>query len=103
ATLPVQKEIKKQLGVTAFATLFGFGLVAGLIGLYERRAARVFSAADLEQQLRLPLLGSLPAPGSAGSSAPRSRKAAAEAERFTDAVDQVRSVLTQKLLPRRGQ
>jgi Mrp family chromosome partitioning ATPase len=103
ATLPVQKEIKKQLGVTAFATLFGFGLVAGLIGLFERRTSRVFSAADLEQQLRVPLLGSLPAPGSAGSAAPRSRKAAAEAERFTDAVDQVRSVLTQKLLPRRGQ
>jgi Mrp family chromosome partitioning ATPase/capsular polysaccharide biosynthesis protein len=102
ATLPVQKDMKKQLAISGAATLFGFGLVGGLITLFERRASRVFGAADLEAQLNVPLLGNLPAPGAAGAAAPRSRKATAEAEQFTDAVDQVRSVLSQKLL-KRGQ
>jgi polysaccharide biosynthesis transport protein len=100
ATVPIQKEMKKQVGLTLAAALAGLALVLAGVTLYELAVGRVFGAPDLEGAVRAPILAALPPAGRRG---PAARTGPAEGDRFTDAVDTLRTVLQKRLLTRHGQ
>src|SRR5262249_36205245 len=46
AEIPAKREMKKQLAVTGFGGLAGFGLIGGCLTLYELRRKRVYGGQD---------------------------------------------------------
>jgi len=60
ASVPMKKEMKKQLLGTIFAGLIGFGLVGFGVVVHESRIRRAMSLADVQQSVLGPLVGVLP-------------------------------------------
>jgi capsular exopolysaccharide synthesis family protein len=101
AEVPTKKDIRKQAAVSGAAGLAGFGLVGGLISLYELRRKRVFGPADSLFRHKLPLLGCIPDWGvpvavTADVADPAGR-------RFFQAVDKVKAILCRQLQQRKMQ
>jgi capsular exopolysaccharide synthesis family protein len=63
ASVPLKKEMKKQLLATVAAGLMGFALVGLGVVLYESRVRRALSLADVRQTVIGPIAGVLPVHG----------------------------------------
>jgi capsular exopolysaccharide synthesis family protein len=61
ASVPMKKEMKKQLFGTILAGLMGFGLVGMGVVLYEARVRRALSLADVRKAVLGPVAGVWPA------------------------------------------
>ncbi len=103
AEVPSKREMKKQLAVTGFGGIAGFGLIGGCLTLYEVRRKRVYGAQDPLFRQRLPLLGCLPELGLPPASAAASRGEGTDpaGRAFFEAVDKVKTVLYRQM-QRRG-
>jgi capsular exopolysaccharide synthesis family protein len=102
AQVPMKRELKKTIAATAFAVLFGFGLVGSSISLYELRRKRVYGLTDPLFQQRLPLLGCIP--DHVVPTDPARAVGADEASRvFFEAVDKVKTVLCRQMQRRQMQ
>jgi capsular exopolysaccharide synthesis family protein len=102
AEVPTKRDLKKTIAVTAFACLFGFGLVGGGISLFELRRKRVYGPTDPLFGERLPLLGCIP--GYAVPADLTKLEATGVAGRaFFEAVDKVKTVLCRQMQRRRMQ
>ena len=59
ASVPIKKEMKKQILGTGFGGILGFAIVGGLITLYEGRVRRVFGVKELTANPAVNLIGLL--------------------------------------------
>ncbi len=97
ASVPQQKEMKKQLVFTAAGALAGFFLVGGLITVGEARKKRVYSHRD-SLFAQLPLLGRIPEHGfiaPAEGADPAADDAAGLA--FREAIDRVKTLTLRQM------
>ena len=101
ASVPIKKEIKKQLIGTGFSGLLGFLLVGACITLYEGRVKRLFGARDLSNNPSLNVIGVLPEMTS--SDATVTDSAGLQADPFMEAVEKVRLMLGRNFLGKRAQ
>ena len=86
-TIPVKKDVKKQVLATIAAGLFGFVLVGlGVVG-YESRIKRALSLEDVEQAILGPLVGVFPATRDGKTQNPHL---------LAEAVEKARSLLLQQ-------
>jgi capsular exopolysaccharide synthesis family protein len=89
ASVPIKREMKKQVVFTIAAALLGFVLVGAGVVVYEGQVRRLFSADQIRAR-DLPLLGTLPAIGRADSlSEGRSRRP----DPFMEGVEKLRLFL----------
>lgn len=95
ASMPTQKDTKKQVLGTAFASVIGFVLMAlGVVG-YETMSRRVSSLADVKVSVPSPVVGVIPGlPADAAGKDPARRAAANEA------IDKLRAYVSQTWLSR---
>jgi Mrp family chromosome partitioning ATPase len=90
ASMPVQKDLKKQIIASVFAGLLGFGLVGLVVVGYEARAKKISSLSELKAMAPVPVAGVLPwAPGDAKT-----------APIVLESVDKLRSYVAQTWLNR---
>lgn len=97
ASIPQQKEMKKQIVFTAAGAFAGFCLVGGLITVGELRKKRVYSHRD-PLFAQLPLLGRIPEHGfvsPADGADPAADDAAGLA--FREAIDRVKTLTLRQL------
>ncbi len=93
ASIPIKKEIKKQLIGTGFAGLLGFMLVGACITMYEGRVRRLYGSKDLAHNPALNLLGVLPEMSLADAAAAVTDARGLNADPFMEAVEKVRLML----------
>jgi capsular exopolysaccharide synthesis family protein len=98
---PTKKDIRKQAAATGAAGLAGFGLVGGLISLYELKRKRVYGPGDPLFRQRVPLIGCLPECSSPASAMTDAVDPAGRA--FFEAVDKMKAVLCRQLQRRKMQ
>lgn len=103
ASVPIKKEMKKQILGTGFAAIFGFALVGAGITLFERRVNRLFSSRDLGGATALNVIGTLP--DLTSSEGMRSTGNANDLlnDEFMEGIDKVRLHLTRNFLGTRAQ
>jgi capsular exopolysaccharide synthesis family protein len=98
ASVPIKREMKKQLFGTGLGGLMGFAMIGACITLFENRVRRVFSSRDVSANPNVNMLGLLPEitsrdPGMTDG----------KADPFVEAVDQVRVLLGRHILGQRSQ
>jgi len=98
ASVPIKKEMKKQLLGTGMGGLLGFGLIGACITLYENRVRRVFGVRDVTANPNVNMLGMVP---EITSHDPKMKNG--KADPFVEAVDQVRVLLNRNFLDKRAQ
>lgn len=103
ASVPIKKEMKKQVIGTAFAALFGFMLIGACITMYEGRIKRLFGSRDLSGNPALNLIGVLPEIGSSDAVAGGAESRGLKADPFMEAVEKVRVMLSRNFLGKRAQ
>src|SRR5579864_3172058 len=101
ASVPIKRDMKKQLFGTAFGVLFGFGLIGGCITLYENRTLRLYRSKELDSNPSLNLIGVLPE--LTGSPNERKEESGLKNDPFMEAVDKVRILLARNFLGKRAQ
>ncbi len=101
ASVPIKKEMKRQLFGTGVAGLLGFTLVGLCITLYESRVMRLFGSRDLTASSSLNVISTLPEI-SAADMRIRSPNGT-NTDPFMEAVDQVRVVLARNFFGKRAQ
>jgi capsular exopolysaccharide synthesis family protein len=101
ASVPIKKEMKKQIFGTALAGLLGFVLVGACITLYESRVMRLFGSRDLNANPSMNLISTLPE--ISASEAKVRNTNGANSDPFMEAVDQVRVVLSRNFFGKRAQ
>jgi capsular exopolysaccharide synthesis family protein len=101
ASVPIKRDMKKQLFGTAFGVLFGFALIGGCITLYENRQQRIFRSKELTSNPALNIIGVLPE--ITGSPTDRSDNKGLKNDPFMEAVDKVRILLARNFLGKRAQ
>lgn len=97
ASVPIKKEMKKQVLGAGFGGILGFAIVGGLITLFEGRVRRVFNSKEIAANPAINLIGLLPEITSAGI------KNTGAADPFMEAVDQVRVMFSRNFLGKRAQ
>jgi capsular exopolysaccharide synthesis family protein len=100
ASVPIKKEMKKQLVGTLFAVLMGFGAVGACITLYENKVNRLFGARDLTSDPSLHLIGTLPE--ISGHDAIGDAQGL-KADPYMEGVEKVRLMLGRNFLGKRAQ
>ncbi|AMV29482.1 Tyrosine-protein kinase ptk [Gemmata sp. SH-PL17] len=100
ASVPTQKDTKKQILGTAFASIMGFVLMAlGVLG-FEMMSKRVSSLADVKTSSPAPVVGVIPcAPGDATASQGGGRDPVKRAA-TNEAIDKLRAYVSQTWLSR---
>jgi capsular exopolysaccharide synthesis family protein len=101
ASVPIKRDMKKQLFGTAFGVLFGFGLIGGCITLYESRVLRLFRSKELTSNPAINLIGVLPQ--LTGAPTERKDEGGLKNDPFMEAVDKVRILLARNFLGKRAQ
>jgi capsular exopolysaccharide synthesis family protein len=101
ASVPIKKEMKKQIFGTALAGLLGFVLVGACITLYESRVMRLFGSRDLNANSSMNLISTLPEISASEARVRNSNSAGSDP--FMEAVDQVRVVLARNFFGKRAQ
>jgi capsular exopolysaccharide synthesis family protein len=100
ASVPIKKEMKKQVLGTLFAFLMGFAVVGGCITLYENKVNRLFGAQDLAKDPALHVIGTLPEiTGSDAIGDAQSLKA----DPYMEGIEKVRLMLGRNFLGKRAQ
>lgn len=90
ASMPVQKDLKKQILMTVFAGILGFGVIGLVVVGYEARARKVSNLNELKAVTHCPVVGVLPwQPGDAMNS-----------PQVLESVDKLRSYVSQTWLAR---
>lgn len=90
ASMPVQKDLKKQILVSVFAGVMGFFLVGLVVIGYEARAKKVSNLMDLKSSTPSPVVGVLPwQPGDTMTS-----------PQVMESIDKLRSYVSQTWLAR---
>jgi Mrp family chromosome partitioning ATPase len=90
ASMPMQKDTKKQILVTVFAGLLGFGFIGLVVVGYEAKAKKVSSLSDLKGATPVPVVGVLPWQPGDSMSAPD----------VMESIDKLRSYVAQTWLTR---
>jgi Mrp family chromosome partitioning ATPase/capsular polysaccharide biosynthesis protein len=93
ASIPIKKEIKKQLIGTGFAGLLGFMMVGACITMYEGRVRRLYGSKELSNNPSLNLLGVLPEMSSMDAATAVTDARGLNADPFMEAVEKVRLML----------
>lgn len=102
ASVPIKKEMKKQLIGTGFAGLLGFLLVGACVTMYEGRVRRLYGSRDLAGNPALNLIGVLPEITSHDATAVADSHSL-RADPFMEAVEKVRLMIGRNFLGKRAQ
>ncbi|MCX7702231.1 MAG: AAA family ATPase [Gemmataceae bacterium] len=98
ASIPIKREMKKQVVFTLAAAMLGFVMVAAGVVVYEGRLQRVYSVRDLTDY-GVPLLGTLPDISASDSVA---ESASGKSDPFMEGVEKVRLFLAPHVLGKRS-
>jgi succinoglycan biosynthesis transport protein ExoP len=98
ASVPIKREMKKQIALTLAAAFFGFVVVGAGIVLYEGRVQRMFSSRDIVTN-GMALLGTLPEISGADS---LNDASTVKADPFMEGVEKVRLFLARQALGKRS-
>ncbi|MFM8272186.1 MAG: hypothetical protein ACKODX_07595, partial [Gemmata sp.] len=100
ASAPTQKDAKKQVMGTVFASLLGFVLMAlGAIG-YETMTRRVSSLADVKASVPVPVVGVIPCAPTDATAANNGGRDPAKRAAANEAIDKLRAYVSQTWLSR---
>jgi capsular exopolysaccharide synthesis family protein len=103
ASVPIKKEMKKQLLGTGFAAILGIALVGAGITLFERKVNRLFSSKDVGGTASMNVIGTLPDLSSSEGMRPTADGMELMNDAFMEGIDKVRLQLTRNFLGERSQ
>jgi capsular exopolysaccharide synthesis family protein len=103
ASVPIKKEMKKQIVFTGFATLLGFAIVGAFITLYEMKVNRLFGAREIQRDSAINVIGVLPEISGADAIATSADPQRLNADPFMEGIEKVRLTLSRNFLGKRAQ
>jgi succinoglycan biosynthesis transport protein ExoP len=103
ASVPIKKDMKKQIVFTGFGALVGFALIGACITLYEAKVNRLFGANQFARDSSINVIGSLPEISGADAIATSADPQRLKTDPFMEGIEKLRLTLTRSFLGKRAQ